>query len=350
MEVNFLNAGCGDAIHIRLLGEDNKSHNILIDGGSEKGTIYEHSIRKVISDINSRKELIDLWIISHIDDDHIGGVLRFLSDKEIFMETDLSSTLFLFNYSDWDYELKKSERDLKSTRQGILLRTFLRDNYKLHEHITDESEPMNFFGARITFLSPDQKHLTRLINKWKGQEVKKVSTPVSTLKRSKESDYGIKLSDFDLETFSNDGSEENASSIAFLLDYRGRRCLFTADSHPGVLMNGLKKLLNTNGKIEVDIMQIPHHGSKFNSNLELLKLIECNDFVVSADGMNDNNLPNKITLARVIAANPDKKIRFYITQENSVTRSIFSVDGPLPNVAVLFPEPSTNGIRFNFSE
>ncbi len=41
MNIDFLDAGCADAIHINFKGNDDKTHNIIIDGGSEKGRLYE---------------------------------------------------------------------------------------------------------------------------------------------------------------------------------------------------------------------------------------------------------------------------------------------------------------------
>lgn len=78
-KIIFLDAGCGDAMHIRFLGNDNKIHNIIIDGGTEKGSVYDDGLRKTLQGIvNTPDEYINLWILSHIDNDHIGGLISAL--------------------------------------------------------------------------------------------------------------------------------------------------------------------------------------------------------------------------------------------------------------------------------
>ncbi|MES2138274.1 MAG: hypothetical protein V4511_01100 [Bacteroidota bacterium] len=53
LEIKFLQTGCGDAIKIRFLGNDNQYRNILIDGGTDKGDVYNNTIRKEILNIIS---------------------------------------------------------------------------------------------------------------------------------------------------------------------------------------------------------------------------------------------------------------------------------------------------------
>lgn len=99
-------------------------HNIIIDGGTELGTIYEETLRKILNEIADRKERVDLWIITHIDDDHIGGILRFIHDEVTFNRFDLSKTTFWYNHSIWDYPVPIATSILKSLKQGIRLREF----------------------------------------------------------------------------------------------------------------------------------------------------------------------------------------------------------------------------------
>ena len=79
--IKALNVGCGDAIVIRYYGNDEKYHNIIIDGGYMKK--YEDTLQPEIEAIRNRKdECIDLWCITHVDLDHLGGVIKFIRDKK----------------------------------------------------------------------------------------------------------------------------------------------------------------------------------------------------------------------------------------------------------------------------
>ncbi|RNL52102.1 ComEC/Rec2 family competence protein [Pedobacter jejuensis] len=345
MDIEFLDAGCGDAIHIHYKGTDGTFHNILIDGGMEKGDIYERSLRKALEKIILRHETIDLWIITHIDDDHIGGILRLIKDEEILSQLDLGKTIFWYNYSIWDYDTGIRENNQKSYRQGIRLRTYLSEAGNLVSPVTDAMPAVDLWGATLTIVSPNEQAYQELLVKWNNEEIKIRTQKSSGPKRSTENDYKTKIVDFDLAKEVLDDSEENASSIAFILEFNGKAVLFTADSNPAVLIQSLSRL-NDDEMIKLDYMQVPHHGSRFNISNSLLKLIDCEQYIISADGFNKSNLPNKVSLAKILALNPGKEVNFHITQENDQTRSIFSVDKD-QKINVHFPKKGSAGIQIN---
>lgn len=349
MEIKFFDTGCGDAIHIRFLGDDKLYHNIFIDGGSESEGIYSNGIRKAIEAINQKSEIIDLWIITHIDDDHIGGVLRFINDEIFFKSVDISKTKFWYNYAPVDYDAGVRDSNLKSVRQGVKLRQFLAKNSVLNEFVTDALGTLDFYGAKMTILSPDQISLKNLIEKWKKEEIKIMKKKQADKKSGRPNDYKKKIEDFDLSTFQEDSSDANRSSIAFLLSFNGHNFLFMADSHPAVVSRSLLNLgfLPKEKRLELAYMQVSHHGSKFNTSDQLLALINCSHFVVSADGFNKHNLPNKETLVRIMKENSEGPLQFYMTQKNRLTASIFSVDGKLENVSILYPEAGNSHLTFH---
>lgn len=347
MEVRFLSVGCGDGIYIRFLGEDGSYHNILIDGGTEKGNKYDNSLRKEITAIKERNENIDLWIISHIDDDHIGGILRFVKDPALFKEIDLSATRFWFNYSNLDYDTGVSHDNFKSVKQGIRLRELLKEKAFLQQFITDELRLINFFGAKFSILSPNRQKFEALVLDWKKEEIKIIEKKATSFKGSEENDYYTKIEDFDLELEESDTSTTNASSIAFILEYKAKKFLFTADAHPQILENALFQLgYSDKNKLHVEYMQVSHHGSKFNTTDGLLKIIDCSNYIISADGFK-NNLPNKKTMARIIRIDQKRPVHFFITEQNTCTKSIFSVDGILKNVTLNFPSAGKSELVFN---
>ena len=345
MTIDFLDVGCADAIHIRFDGTDGIPRNILIDGGSEKGELYTTSLRVRINEIiNIQKEIIDLWIITHIDDDHIGGVLRLLKDEELLLQSDLSRTTFWFNYSIWDYDTGIRTDNLKNVKQGITLREYLIKNSNVIDHITNSMGTIDLWGAKITILSPDAKRYKELLGVWLTEEIKLREREISALKKGRKNDYERKIEDFDISKEVKDDSEENGSSIAFVLEFHGESILLSADSHPWVLESSLERIWGGE-KVSLKYMQIPHHGSRYNLSNSLLNLVDCHEYIISADAYNRSNLPNKESLVKVLHANSDKNIVFNITQKNDLTESIFKVDTDY-KVDVRFPEPGYNCLHF----
>src|SRR5690349_11402460 len=84
MKLNILKAFNGDAIHIQF-NEGTLVRNILIDGGmpntyitlkGKKGKEVKGELNLLVEEISNKGQKIDLLILTHIDDDHIGGILR----------------------------------------------------------------------------------------------------------------------------------------------------------------------------------------------------------------------------------------------------------------------------------
>jgi beta-lactamase superfamily II metal-dependent hydrolase len=345
MDITFLDAGCGDAIHIRYFGNDGIFHNILIDGGTESGNIYERSLRKKLEQIIAGNEIIDLWIITHIDDDHIGGLLRLIKDDEVLSQIDLSKTKFWYNYSIWDYDTGVRDNNLKSVRQAMRLRDYLTTVSTIVSPITNALAPIDVWGARLTIISPDEEAYKNLLEKWKNEEVKIRTKESSRAKKGTNNDYKTKISEFDVSTEVLDDSEENASSIAFILEFNGKSVLFAADSNPDVLISSLMNI-TAGAKLKLHYMQVPHHGSRYNISNKLLQLIDCENYIISADAFNRSNLPNKVSLVKILDSNKDKEVHFYITQENDLTRNIFAVDTD-QKINMHFPVKGNTGIHIN---
>lgn len=345
MKIRFLDVGCGDCIHIFFTDKEGQKRNILIDGGTEEGNIYDRTLKRTITSIVEKGEHIDLWIITHIDDDHIGGILRLLKDETLFVKVDFSRIQFWYNYSNWDYDTGIRPDNLKSVSQAMRLRDFLLENSRVNEMITDQTQVVDFFGARFTILSPNHQSFCRLMTKWKMEETKIRQKDSSSLKMAKNHDYNIKMEDFDVNQYRSDSSVENASSIAFLLEYNDERILMTGDSHPNKVATRILDLWNGE-KLPLQYMQIPHHGSKSNTSKKLLQSVECNEFIISGDAYNTNNLPNKETMVKYIKAFPDRDITFHITAKNPLTENIFKVDKQ-QRVNLEFPKENDYYLEFD---
>lgn len=340
MEIKFLSVGCGDGIIIRFLGEDNNYHNIIIDGGTEKGNVYENTLRLEITKVIDRNEKIDLWIISHIDDDHIGGVLRFINDKELIQQYSLNETIFWYNDFEFDYNVSTKDSVLLSPNQSQRLREYLLNNAFSVNNDIHFGRNFNFHGLKIIILSPCKEKEKQLENSKKDTS--------KLLSGQVKSDWDKKIEDLNLNIFEEDSKKLHFYSVAFLLIYNQKNILLTSDSYPSIIEDSLKLLgYNTTNKLNLELMQLAHHGSKYNTSNSLLQMINCSKFVISADGYNRHKLPNKETIARVIKEN-NHLIELYITHKNDITDSLFEVDKSdiKDRVSLLFPNHFSNFLVF----
>jgi len=92
MKIKFLKAFNGDAILISFR-ENGAIRNILIDGGmpttyvqkGKNGKLEYGELKETVDKIKDNNEKIDLLVLTHVDDDHIGGVLKwFEKDKDAY--------------------------------------------------------------------------------------------------------------------------------------------------------------------------------------------------------------------------------------------------------------------------
>ena len=77
LRVELLPAGYGDAILVSYGKGDEAEHHLLIDAGqaSTAGPLLERLER-----VRAKGGRIDLFVVTHIDNDHVGGALKLLRD------------------------------------------------------------------------------------------------------------------------------------------------------------------------------------------------------------------------------------------------------------------------------
>jgi len=332
--IYFYKAGCGDAARIKYLGNDGIYHNIFIDSGKRK-TFMNH-IASHIKEMESNGENIDLWVISHIHDDHIGGVEQYIRQIKNGRSTDIVKD-WLYNSPRKNIKIVKEVSGrvsaAKSIRQGDLLAQYLHVKDALPKRdIVSKLESLDFYGLKLDILSPSSGKLKSLRNKYESdpelslerQEGEKISGAKSII----HDDYHIKLKDFDLSKWKEDTSIENGSSISILTEYNDIRILWLADSHPSDIVISLQRLgYSKSNKIACEWVKVSHHGSKGNNSDELYNLIDCKNYLFSANGKNRHKLPTKESIARILRnkqRNINVKYNLCFTDDNNILRSIFS--------------------------
>ena len=158
LNIKVLKALNGDSIIISY--GDDRLHYILVDGG--RGKLCFHQLCKFIDEIKEKKGKIDLLVLTHIDSDHIDGILRLFSNQD-FDFSIIEQMWFnfgerLFNSLQIDGLYKKInlyERDTKiSWRQGEDLEEILQRTGIIRK-LPIVSPGCHFVGgAKLTVLSP----------------------------------------------------------------------------------------------------------------------------------------------------------------------------------------------------
>lgn len=324
MKIKFLKAGNGDAMLLSFK-ENDANRNILIDSGTTS-TYYSSStnsygeLKTEIDNIKKKHDVIDLLVLSHIDNDHICGLIEwFRRDEEaykfiknVWFNSGKTIAQFLNEpeNKDLDVELKIFTDPKTGVKEGIEFENYLLEKKIWNKQIIHQGQSVEDFGVKIEVLSPDKEQLKRLL-----KEYKKV-TGDEAYTAAKEKDWYRDIKDFIEEEsktdfkFQQDTSVKNGSSISFILTVKKRKFLFLGDSHPKGIVKYLESLGYSKEKqLKVDLFKVAHHGSKSNTNKELMEMVKSDNYFISTDG-SEHNHPNKRTLARIIQSNPDAIFHF----------------------------------------
>ncbi len=333
LEIHIYKAECGDAFRFTFVGDDNKIHHILLDAGYER--TFRDSISHDLKRIETDNEFVDLWIISHIHDDHIGGAINYANavKKQAFRNI----------VNKWWYNPPRFSKNsvfiqgasfAASIGQGDDLANYLKAcDMMPSEDIVHTLAPVNIDKVTVTILSPSETELAALRNKYSqpGTKLEKnedFSPDSATYVKPR--DYNTLVESFDLSEWSQDKNAENGSSIAVLLQMKQHCSLWLADSFSLVVVAKLRELgYSENNRLACDLVKVSHHGCDENNSDSLYTLIDCQHFIISSDGRNKHALPNKKTLVRILK-NPgrDRKqtYHFYFPYDDPVLRSIFDID------------------------
>lgn len=327
MRIQFLKAFHGDSILISFNDSQGNTRNILIDGGPSNTYQYEDKrtrhklpgdLKLALDNIFKLGQKIDLLILTHIDDDHINGLKKWFEDKNCskdlvgkvwFNSGNLIAQYFKTsenNQNEILLNLKKSHDT--SVTQAISFERYLIDRDILWEsNLIKAKEILTEFGIEFKILSPNLDKLSLLLKKYKKEKI-------NYLTSKKDNDYKYSISELikkdQKEKFLEDNSETNGSSIAFILTYNSENFLFLADAHPSMIIESLNHFGYTEiNPLKAKLVKVSHHGSKYNTNNELLKLINSENFIILTNG-DIHNLPDKQCLARIITLNSDVNLLF----------------------------------------
>lgn len=317
IKIHFLKVQSGDCFII-MFYDNTETHMLLIDGGFaiHYPNIIEPKLKETLKKENSSNNIL----LTHIDRDHIGGLIR-------LFKSDLENKKFITNvfYNTTEY-LKHIAPNVSGQIPENLINTNLKTSYnqgkKLEELLEEQDIPLITGivagdiiqiskNIIIKILSPRQESLNKY-KEWIKKEENKLHTS------AKKSDYENSLEELKNNIFEEDNDAVNASSIGILIEASDKKMLFLGDSYSSDIIKSLNDLGYTKeNKLEVDIVKVSHHGSKYNTSNELLECIRCNKFIISANGKT-NYHPNKETLARIIYSQNKPQFIFNYDLENKI--------------------------------
>jgi len=331
--IEMLPAGHGDSLLVTYGQPDNPRY-VLIDGGPYYAYRNEKFVeRKTL--VNRLQKLVDagnpleLLVITHVDADHIEGAVKLLANKP----PSLGIQDVWFNA--WPH-LAPRRATVLGPVQGEMLSALIQQEelpwnaafggeavaVKRDQPLPEVTLPG---GLCLTLLSPTPAKLAELGQTWvkvlrqEGLDPDSPEEALERLKKSKRLRPYVLMEEErpDVEmlaaaAFESDESEANGSSIAFLAEFEGKRCLFAGDAHATVLEASVEKLLAEQGKtrLSLDAFKIAHHGSKSNLSPDLLRLLECGRYLVSTNG-NYFDHPDQEAIARIIVHGGDQPVLYF---------------------------------------
>lgn len=337
-------AGNGDAFLISAAGS-----NVLVDAGY--ANTFDDYIARDLLDLSRRGERLELVIASHIDADHISGLIRFFSLNgssalphfvsigEVWHNSLRSLSArngAEISHSDLDilnairqrghrHPVRQLGEDAAeiSARQGSSLASLIhKGGYKWNGEdgtasVTMDRTVFHLPSGTVRVIGPRQERLDGLLGWWKrrlrqmgytgpagaGEVIddafELMCEHASETKRSGPvplSAGGRKLLH---EVYEADTSMTNGSSIAAIVELGGVRVLMLADAWAEDIVYALRALQSQGCSMLFDAIKVSHHGSLRNTSPELLELIDAPIYMVSTNGTGHGH-PDFEVLAAIV--------------------------------------------------
>ena len=312
LSIEMLPAGHGDCLWLQY-GEGQSVSRVLLDCGTE--STYE-PLKQRVAQLPQNGRDFELFILSHIDADHIGGAIPFFNDQTLGVR-----------FGDvWFNGWKHLPSDKLGAKQGEIFSVEIQ-KYKLPWNQWRNGGPIVIDGdelpvctlpggMRLTLLSPTQDKLATLAKKW-NEDIKKLGLTPGQATDFEQFLRATPAASTDVDAladapFKADAAPHNGSSIAVLAEYQGKSVLLGADAHAPVLVGSIQKLLKQRGgdRLKIGAFKVSHHASQNNINIELLKLLDCRQYLISTNGDHFNH-PDREAVGRIIKYGGDHPTLYF---------------------------------------
>lgn len=339
--------GAGDCIFF-IITDGEHSTIIMVDCGKYTPEIDNF----VMNDLGGK---IDYLIVTHIDNDHIDGVVTMLNcHKEISIKHILYNCYqrVADNRNAWSEQMKDNVKKIYgelpvvvdmmnqniNETQAVTLAECILKNKALEkvwqrEYITVESSPLTLDNemGRIIFLSPSKDALDKLdlkyrklfwqyLYKQKEVDFDKEETIYEALMRiseihdseeiMEENVSSPEINEATLRQYAGDSllkmDANNVASIAFIWEYKNHKVLFMGDADPNQVELAIEKIYPDEEKpIILDLIKVSHHGSAHSMSQDLMKVADSELYFFTGG---TKKAPSIQTVGRIITPKLSKGI------------------------------------------
>lgn len=335
-KLRIVQANFGDSFIVEY-GTAASPRYLLIDGGP--AGVFENDLRAELKSIAGSGGKLDLMAISHVDNDHIVGLLDLLAEirenradgkpdliaigglwHNSFSDTiDANGTLApkMAGLQAMAMAAPESAGAVLGIGEGNRLRVMatqlaipLNKGFPTKLICVDDAPTDKVFGnLSLRIVGPTRANLDELRQEWEHWI----------------DENGPAIAGGDPQVLANaDKSVPNLSSVMFLAKADGKTVLFTGDGRSDHLLAGLGTagLLDGNGSLHVDVLKVAHHGSDRNVTKTFFKKVTADTYVVSANGHPDN--PDLATLIWLIEAakEQNREIEIVFTNQTQATKKL----------------------------
>lgn len=315
VKIKLIPAEYGECIVVSVGGK--KQFNLLIDGGVAK--TYQEYVKSEIQRIKILGQRINLMVCTHMDNDHISGLVQILKKTNYDLVDNVWYNGFLQvvsrkfysqkdnNYTDRDNKILETiisqgtipdgEQEVginEGMSMGVLVenRKIPLNEIVAGQAISTESVRNKIEIAKnvyISILGPSKENIIEVEEYWKKEMVSRnfmfrVSNKIKLMEafeyqleriKTQYLEERLNISEIDdLEKYIGDLKEfdesiVNRSSISFILEYDNKKYLFLGDAVIDETI--LRNIENVVGfKYRFSAIKLPHHGSRYNITHEFI--------------------------------------------------------------------------------
>jgi hypothetical protein len=350
LSLEMLPAERGDSLLLEYGPGEAAEHRILIDGGHQNGyREVRQRLLEIAPDRQGRRRF-ELLVVTHIDADHIDGVIALLQDPTLncwFGDVWFNGWRQLRPFTE---DASVPDPTVLGPKQGEFLGGLLtalgqpwNRAFAGGPIFVPDDGPLPRVtlpgGIELTLVSPTSATLRRLRDEWEGAIT--AAHPGFTPGMGVEAlrTFGRMLADDSVVTLGDesrrstlDHSEANGSSVAFLVEFQGHRLLLSGDAFPEVLRVSLDRWRHDQPdrppRVRLDAFKLAHHGSSRNITPQLLAAMSCRHYLISTNGAGRAKHPDVETIAAIrdghdpgLGERPD--VRFnYDTDQTALFRDV----------------------------